>query len=57
MSPAAMYSLARRTLSRNLGFAVRARTANQTEAAGGLTWLRADEIVPLPATRRELIPP
>ena len=28
---------------------------SQTEAAGGLTWLRADEMVPLPATWRELI--
>jgi hypothetical protein len=29
---------------------------SQTEAAGGLTWLRADEMVPLTATWRELLP-
>lgn len=29
----------------------------QTEAARGLTWLRADEMVPLPATWRDLIGP
>ena len=30
---------------------------SQTEEAGGLTWLRADEMVPLPATWRDLIRP
>src|ERR1700734_2127375 len=29
---------------------------SQTEGAGGLTWMRADEMVPLPATWRDLIP-
>ena len=28
---------------------------SQTEGAGGLTWLRADEMVPLAATWRDLI--
>ena len=28
---------------------------SQTELAGGLTWLQADEMVPLPATWRDLI--
>jgi hypothetical protein len=30
---------------------------SQTEGAGGLTWLRADEMVPLAATWRDLIQP
>jgi len=30
---------------------------SQTEGAGGLTWLRAEEMVPLAATWRDLIQP
>jgi len=30
---------------------------SQTEGAGGLTWVRADEMVPLAATWRDLIQP
>lgn len=30
---------------------------SQTEGAGGLTWMRADEVVPLVATSRDLIQP
>jgi hypothetical protein len=30
---------------------------SQTEGAGGLTWLRADEMAPLTATWRDLIQP
>ena len=30
---------------------------SKTELVGGLTWLQADEMVPLPATWRDLIHP
>jgi len=33
------------------------RAYSQTEGAGGLTWVRADEMVPLAATWRDLIQP
>jgi hypothetical protein len=46
MSPAAMYSLARRTLSRNFAFGVRARVSILTSPALTWCWLCASARLP-----------